>query len=65
MSEQFPHIHDALVQLEAKIAFINAAVDAISAVDSGMYPNRQAWEGLFYITLDILELTTQARKLAA
>lgn len=64
MSEKFDHVCDALHQLEARIAFINAAVEAISEAGSDMRPNRKAWEGFFYITLDILELTTQARALA-
>lgn len=64
MSEVFTNAYDALGQLEARIAFINTAVGAISEADLGMHPNSKAWEGLFYITLDILELTIQAREMA-
>lgn len=65
MSEEFSHIDDALYQLEARTAFINTAMQAISEADPSTYSNRKAWEGLFYITQDILNLIAQARKLAA
>lgn len=57
------NVHDLLDEIEARTAFIAAAVGAFSAVDAGLLPNQKGWEGFQLVTLDLLILTTRAREM--
>lgn len=61
-SQNQGHPDDIMMEVEARVAFISAAVGAFCIADEGLLPNRNAWEGFYFFTLDLMEMTTRARE---
>lgn len=52
-------------EAEARVAFLSAAAVAFCEIDPSLLPQKQAWEGLFYLLLDVQSLLGKAQPPAA
>lgn len=59
------HPYDIMREAEARVAFLSAAAVAFCEIDPSLLPQKQAWEGLFYLLLDVQSLLGKAQPPAA
>ena len=52
-------------QLHARIRFLSLATLAIGSLDEGTLADALAWEGFFYFTQDLLDLTAVLKEKTA
>ena len=56
---------DISAQLHARIRFLSLATLAIGSLDEGTLEDALAWEGFFYFTQDLLDLTAVLKEKTA
>lgn len=59
------HPGDISAHLHARIRFLSLATMAIGALDEDSLADKLAWEGLFYFTLDLLDMTSALKEKTA
>lgn len=59
----FTNSYDAVQEAESRVAFINHAVCCIIECNDNDPMPTSGWQGLFYITQDLMDIMKEAQKL--